>query len=76
MDGALWYFGGPQGEFINSLSVGVDGAAFTTLKIEQSSSMDGSPASFQTLWYAQGVGPIKTDIEGVGVSELVSYNFP
>ncbi len=176
VDGALWYFSGPQGEFINSLSVGEDGAftitaqgqnnnftiegkcsqdgislvdapgdslsyegeagsssmsttaiegmtlpndmkvgdswsqtldvsvssdgdpirytitmdysipgsevvtvpagTFTTLKIEQSSTLNESPASFQTLWYAQGVGPVKSDIEGVGVSELISYNFP
>lgn len=56
--------------------VTVPAGTFETLIIEQRSGTDGSSTVFQTLWYAQGVGAVKSDIEGVGVSELVSYTFP
>ncbi len=61
-------------------SVTVPAGTFYALKVEQNGSMTihGSPP-FEThgfLWYAQGIGIVKSGLEGTYISELVSYNIP
>lgn len=58
----------------------VPAGTFYALKVEQNGSMTihGSPP-FDThgfLWYAQGVGTVKSGLEGTYISELVSYSIP
>ncbi|PWH17206.1 MAG: hypothetical protein DDG60_02890 [Anaerolineae bacterium] len=61
-------------------TVTVPAGTFYALKVEQNGSMTihGSPP-FDThgfLWYAQGVGTVKSGLEGTYISELVSYSIP
>lgn len=61
-------------------TVTVPAGTFYALKVEQNGSMTihGSPP-FEThgfLWYAQGVGTVKSGLEGTYISELVSYSIP
>lgn len=61
-------------------SVTVPAGTFYALKVEQTGSMTihGSPA-FDThgiIWYAEGVGTVKSGLDGTYTSELVSYNIP
>lgn len=60
--------------------VTVPAGTFNALKVEQTGSLtiQGSPA-FDThgfIWYAQGVGVVKSGLEGTYMAELVSYNIP
>lgn len=59
-------------------TVSVPAGTFKALKVEQSSSMGGTNPDTQTLWYAQGVGLVKSVIfvDKPVVTELVSYNIP
>jgi hypothetical protein len=59
-------------------TVSVPAGTFQALKITQSTSVGSGEPTLQTLWYAAGVGPIKTQIDAGEsiVTELVSYNIP
>lgn len=61
-------------------TVTVPAGTFNALKVEQNGSMiiTGSPA-FEThgfIWYADGIGTVKSGLDGTYTSELVSYNIP
>jgi hypothetical protein len=61
-------------------TVTVPAGTFYALKVEQNGSltMNGTPA-FEThgyLWYAQGIGTVKSGLDGTYTSELVSYSIP
>lgn len=61
-------------------SVTVPAGTFNALKVEQNGSMTihGTPP-FEThgfFWYAQGIGVVKSGLDGTYTSELVSYSIP
>jgi hypothetical protein len=59
--------------------VTVPAGKFNALKIEQKSEMGGPTPMLQLLWYAQGVGNIKTEItlgEEIITTQLISYTIP
>jgi hypothetical protein len=59
--------------------VTVPAGKFNALKIEQKSEMGGPTPMIQLLWYAQGVGNIKTEItlgEEVITTQLISFTNP
>lgn len=61
-------------------TVTVPAGTFNALKVEQTGSMTihGAPA-FDThgfIWYVQGVGVVKSGLDDLYTSELVSYNIP
>ncbi|MCU0484938.1 MAG: hypothetical protein MUC85_02390 [Anaerolineales bacterium] len=61
-------------------TVTVPAGTFYALKVEQTGSMTmgGTPA-FEThgfTWYAQGIGTVKSGLDGTYTSELVSYTIP
>lgn len=58
----------------------VPAGTFNALKVEQNGSMtmQGAPA-FEThgfIWYAAGIGTVKSGLDGTYTSELVSYSIP
>lgn len=60
-------------------TVTVPAGTFQTLRVDAQSTLDmaGSKSDFtQTLWYADGVGTVKSDVGGVASVGLVSYEFP
>jgi len=60
-------------------TVTVPAGMFQALRVDAQSTLDmaGSKSDFtQTLWYAEGVGTVKSDVGGVASVELVSYEFP
>ena len=60
--------------------VSVQAGTFNALKIEQSTEMEGSISAIQYLWYADGVGLVKSDTlmggELINTNQLVSYKIP
>jgi hypothetical protein len=61
-------------------NVTVPAGTFNALKVEQTGSMimEGTPA-FEThgfIWYVEGVGTVKSGLDGTYTGELVSYNIP
>ena len=61
-------------------TVTVPAGTFQALKIEQSNSLP-TESFFAALphrftWYAEGVGIVKSELEGISLSELVSYTLP
>jgi hypothetical protein len=60
-------------------TVSVLAGTFSAIKIEQSIESDGVSSKIQTLWYAQDIGMVKSEVEvsdGVTVIELVDYILP
>jgi len=60
-------------------NVTVPAGTFQALRVDAQSTLDmaGNKSDFtQTLWYAEGVGTVKSDVGGVASVELVSYVLP
>lgn len=61
-------------------TVTVPAGTFYALKIEENGSLSmGGENTFDThgfIWYAEGVGTVKSGLDGTYTSELVSYNIP
>ena len=61
-------------------TVTVPAGTFYALKVEQSGSMTmGGGEPFLThgfIWYAQGIGTIKSGLDGTFMAELTQYNIP
>jgi len=60
-------------------AVTVPAGMFQALRVDAQSTLDmaGSKSEFaQTLWYAEGVGTVKSDVGGVASVELVSFELP
>lgn len=60
--------------------VTVPAGTFYALKVEQNGTMTmNNTGSFDThgfIWYAQGVGTVKSGLDGTYTSELTAYNIP
>ena len=61
-------------------TVTVPAGTFEAIKIEQSNSLP-TESYFSAMpnrftWYAEGVGIVKSELEGISLSELVSYTLP
>lgn len=61
-------------------TVTVPAGTFNALKVEQNGSMTmGETPAFEAqgfIWYVEGVGVVKSELDGTYISELVSYNIP